>query len=348
MSNVEAAGTRQPAAAIFGCIGTTLTDEEEAFFAETDPLGFILFARNCRNPAQVAALVGALRQTVDRPDAPVLIDQEGGRVARLRPPNWYGAPPAAVFGALAESGPDAAAEAARLNARLIAADLAALGIDVDCAPVLDVPVAGAHDIIGDRAFCRSPEAVAMLGRAACEGFLDGGVLPVIKHVPGHGRARSDSHLDLPVVEASLDELRSADFLPFRALADMPLAMTAHVVYTALDPDRPATLSPRVIADVIRGEIGFSGVLISDDIGMGALGGPFDMRAAAALDAGCDVVLHCSGRLDEMREVAGGLRPLDSTPARRMAERGAVPPGFDRARAAERLSALLAQAPVSSP
>lgn len=328
------------AALVFGCAGPTLTDAERTFFCDVNPLGFILFARNCETPAQVSALVGNLRECVGRPDAPVLIDQEGGRVARLRPPHWRSAPPAAVFGAIARRDSAAAVEAVRLNARLLAAELMALGIDVDCTPVVDVPAIGSHDVIGDRAFCGDPETVAMLGRAACEGFLQGGVLPVIKHVPGHGRARADSHVALPVVDATLDDLRETDFVPFAALADMPLAMTAHVLYPAVDADRPATLSPRVIAEVIRGEMGFSGVLISDDIGMGALGGPFAERAAAALDAGCDVVLHCSGDLDEMRAVAEAGRPLSAGAAQVFAGRSGPQQGFDPAGGEAKLEKLI--------
>lgn len=340
MSNAE------PAAVVFGCAGATLSEAERAFFSATDPLGFILFARNCVDPAQVTALVRALRDSVGRDDAPVLIDQEGGRVARLRPPHWRAAPAAAVFGLLARTDPVAAADALRLNTRLIAAELSALGIDVDCLPVLDVPQAGAHDVIGDRAYGGGPEIVAMLGRAACEGLREGGVLPVIKHVPGHGRAAADSHAALPVVDASLDMLRQSDFMPFAALSDMPLAMTAHVVYSALDPARPATLSPTVIGDIIRGELGFTGVLLSDDIGMGALSGGFAERAEAALDAGCDLILHCSGDMPEMQAVATAIRPADAAVMARFADRPAVTGGFDRGRALERLAALLG--PVAGP
>ncbi len=334
MSNAE------PAAAIFGCAGLSLSAAERTFFAGTNPLGFILFARNCADPAQVSALVAELRDAVGRADAPVLIDQEGGRVARLRPPHWRAAPLAAVFGQLAKNDPVAAVDAVRLNSRLLAAELMALGIDVDCLPVLDVPQPGAHDVIGDRAYAALPETIAMLGRAACEGLRDGGVLPVVKHIPGHGRAVADSHAELPVVDAPLDELRRIDFLPFAALSDMPLAMTAHVVYTALDPDCPATLSPTVITEVIRGELGFSGVLMSDDLGMGALSGGFDERAAAVLDAGCDLVLHCSGDLDEMQAVSTALRPAAGRVIAGFEGRGGAS-GIDRAHALARLEALLA-------
>jgi len=291
---------------IFGLSGPSLGDEERRFFAECDPLGFILFARNCEEPDQVSALVDDLRETLGRDSAPILIDQEGGRVARLGPPHWRRAPPSAPFGALAERDLARAEKAVRLNAGIIAGELRALGIDVDCAPVLDVPAAGSHDIIGDRAFSADPDLVAKLGRASVEGFLDAGVIPVVKHVPGHGRAGVDSHRELPVVDTPLDELRRTDFLPFAALADAPWAMTAHVVFSAIDPDRPASVSAKLIESVIRGEIGFAGVLVSDDLGMEALSGDIAGRAVAALDAGCGVALHCNGALDEMRALAAAL------------------------------------------
>lgn len=307
-------------AAIFGCAGLTLSAEERALFTRADPLGFILFARNVATPDQVRKLVVDLRATVRRPDAPVLIDQEGGRVARLRPPHWRAAPTAATIGALANRDIDTACEAAWLNARLIGAELRELGITVDCAPVLDVPVPGAHDIIGDRAYSTDPGRVARIARAAALGFIDAGVLPVIKHIPGHGRARSDSHAELPVVEAPRDVLAATDFVPFRALADMPWAMTAHVLYTALDPDRPATTSPSVVRDVIRGDIGFSGLLLSDDLSMAALAGTLAARATAALAAGCDVVLHCNGDFAEMEEIAAVTPKMSSAAVARF-ERG---------------------------
>lgn len=292
-----------PAAVIFGCAGPRLADDERAFFRDADPFGFILFARNVVSPAQVRALTDDLRACVGRADTPVLIDQEGGRVARLKPPHWRVAPPAARFGALYADEPEAAVEAARLNARLIAAELAPLGIDVDCAPVLDVVVEGAHNVIGDRAFAGTPGIVAALGRAQAEGLLAGGVMPVVKHLPGHGRARADSHLELPVVEASRAELEASDFVPFRALADMPWAMTAHVLYRALSSNQPATMSETLVRDVIRGHIGFDGLLVTDDLSMGALEGAYAERARAALAAGCDVLLHCNGDAAQMREIA---------------------------------------------
>ncbi|MBM6596116.1 beta-N-acetylhexosaminidase [Microvirga pudoricolor] len=303
---------------IAGCSGLELTPQERAFFREALPWGFILFRRNIDNPAQVRALCDALRETVGRADAPILIDQEGGRVQRMGPPHWPKYPSGRTYGRLHAEDPVAQREIARLGARLIAHDLLSVGINVDCLPVLDVPVEGAHDVIGDRAYAREPDKVAVLGRAAAEGLLAGGVLPVIKHVPGHGRAGVDSHLSLPVVDASMDELESRDFKPFRILADMPLAMSAHVVYTALDPDNPATTSARVVQDVIRSRIGFDGLLMTDDLSMQALSGTFRDRAEAAIRAGCDMLLHCNGRLDEMAPVAEAAPELADS-ARRRAE-----------------------------
>ena len=267
-----------PGAVITGCAGQSLSEDERRLFADTDPFGFVLFARNIDTPDQVRALTGAMRAAVGRADAPVLIDQEGGRVARLRPPHWRHPPSAARFGEMARRDPDAAATAAELNGQLIAAELRALGITVDCVPVLDVPGPGMHVVIGDRAYAETADMVARLGRATCDGLLSGGVLPVIKHIPGHGRARADSHAELPVVDAPRAELEAVDFAPFRALADMPWGMTAHVVYGAIDPDRPATTSSSVIAEIIRGWIGFDGLLLSDDLCMAALSGTPGARA----------------------------------------------------------------------
>jgi beta-N-acetylhexosaminidase len=303
-------------AAIFGCSTTRLTAEETAFYRDARPWGFILFKRNVESPAQVRALVAALRETIGDADAPVLIDQEGGRVQRLGPPHWPRYPPGRAYGDLPAGDVLARREVTRLGARLIAHDLAALGINVDCAPVLDVPQPGAHDIIGDRAYALGADEVAALGRAAAEGLIAGGVLPVIKHIPGHGRSHADSHERLPVVEASLAELRAVDFHPFQVNSDLPMAMTAHVVYAAIDPGRPATTSRKVIGEIVRGEIGFDGVLMSDDLSMKALGGDFAGRARASLAAGCDVVLHCNGSMAEMTAVAKGARPLAGATLRR--------------------------------
>lgn len=305
-------------ALIVGCAGPVLAPDEIAFFRSARPWGFILFKRNCESPEQIRALTAALRAAAERPEAPVLIDQEGGRVQRLGPPHWPAYPTGRSFGRIHAGDAEAGLAAARLGARLMAADLSALGIDVDCLPVLDVPVAGAHDVIGDRAYGTTPEVVTALGRAAAAGLLAGGVLPVIKHVPGHGRAGVDSHHALPTVDAPRDKLEAVDFAPFRAAAELPLAMTAHVVYRAIDPVRPATTSPRVIAEVIRGSIGFDGCLMSDDVSMQALAGSIGERTAAALAAGCDLALHCNGRLDEMREAAAAAGPLEGVAAERAA------------------------------
>jgi beta-N-acetylhexosaminidase len=303
-------------AAVYGCEGFVLSSAERDFFREVRPFGFILFARNCQSREQIRALVASLRDTVGEANAPVFIDQEGGRVARLGPPQWRKRPAARRIGDLFESDPDQGRAAAYLVARLMAHDLSNLGINVNCAPVLDVPVPGAHDIIGDRAYATKPSPVIELGRSAIEGFLDGGVLPVVKHIPGHGRATADSHLELPRVTASADELSLHDFVAFRGLNHAPIAMTAHVVYEAFDPKRPATTSPRVIGRVVRGEIGFEGLLVSDDLSMAALQGPLADRAKAALFAGCDIVLHCNGKMEEMRDVASRTKPLAGDAERR--------------------------------
>jgi beta-N-acetylhexosaminidase len=300
-------------AAILGCAGQALTAEERAFYRDVQPWGFILFKRNVDAPDQVRRLTDDLRACVGRPDAPVLVDQEGGRVQRLGPPHWRRYPPGRAYGLLPE---EDGADMARLGARLMAHDLAAVGITVDCLPVLDVPQAGAHDVIGDRAYAATPDRVAELGRAACEGLIEGGVLPVIKHLPGHGRAGVDSHMNLPVVDAPLADLEAVDFAPFKALADMPMAMTSHVVYTAVDSLHPATTSRAVHDQVIRGAIGFDGLVMSDDLSMKALGGGFESRARKSLAAGCDIVLHCNGDMDEMKAVIAGTRPLAGPAARR--------------------------------
>lgn len=320
-----------------------MSGEERRFFAEADPFGFILFARNIESPDQVRGLTAALRDTVGR-DAPILIDQEGGRVRRLRPPRWREAPAMRPFGDLHGRNPEGAVQALRLNTLLMALELRGLGVDVDCAPVLDVPVAGAHDIIGDRAFSLAPQVVAALGRVVVDAFLEGGVYPVIKHIPGHGRAMADSHFDLPVVDASRAELEACDFVPFKALADAPFAMTAHIVYTALDAFRPATTSTAVVGEIIRGALGFDGLLMTDDLSMKALTGRFEDRAKASLEAGCDLLLHCNGDMAEMRAVMDGCRPLDAAAQARwqrvQAMRAAVPPELDVAEAEADLARLL--------
>lgn len=333
-----------PSAVLFGLAGPVLSDAERRFFRDCDPAGFILFQRNCDTPDQVKRLTGDLRDCLGRGDIPVLIDQEGGRVQRLKPPHWRQAPPARAFADLYQRDEEAAMEGAYLNARLIAAELADHGINVDCAPVLDILRPETHGIIGDRAYGETLESVAALGLMVANGLMAGGVRPVIKHVPGHGRATVDSHLELPVVSSSVVEMEQSDFGAFSALVDAPFAMTAHVVYTAIDHERPATISPVVIDRIIRKTIGYQGCLMSDDIGMKALGGSYADRTVACLDAGCDLVLHCSSEMAEMEEIAGAARPLTPTAARRLGRAMRAPmaqPGFDRAEALARLDALLA-------
>ena len=329
-------------AAIYGCSGHRLTEAERAFFVEARPGGFILFRRNSDSPDQVRALTAELRESVGDAGAPILIDQEGGRVQRMGPPHWPKYPPGEAY-LRAANNPLAAREVVRQGARLMAQDLRGVGINVDCLPVLDVPVPGAHDIIGDRAYARDPATVAQLGRAAVEGLLAGGVLPVIKHMPGHGRAFADSHHDLPVVHADLATLDGWDFAPFRALSDMPLAMTAHVVFDAIDPKRPATTSKKAVR-LMRGHLGFGGLIMTDDLSMKALSGSLRERAEASLKAGCDVVLHCNGDLDEMRQVAEGTGRLKGQAARRaaaaMARTVASPEPLEEREARDRFAALL--------
>lgn len=288
---------------VSGCADTSLSADEKAFFSSSNPWGLILFQRNCESPEQLKRLTGDFRNCVGRADAPVLIDQEGGRVQRLKPPRWRAYPRAAQLGALCARDREAGIRAAFNCARLMAEELNDAGINVDCAPVLDVPQPGAHDVIGDRAYSSDPAGVALLARAVADGLLAGGVLPVIKHIPGHGRAHADSHLELPVVEAALEELERTDFAPFARLNDLPLAMTAHIVYTELDADLPATQSHRVMNEIVRTKLAYDGLVLTDDLNMNALSGSLRERARAAFDAGCDVVLHCSGVLAEMEQVA---------------------------------------------
>ncbi len=301
---------------IFGCSGLSLTQEEREFYQEVQPWGFILFGRNVDTPEQVAKLVAELKSCVSHDDVPILIDQEGGRVRRLRPPLWQSYPAGEVFGQHYNEDKDRGLRFAWLQSRLMAADLIKLGINVDCLPVLDVPVRGSHDVIGDRAYGDEPVIVSDIGLSASQGLLSGGVLPVIKHIPGHGRAGVDSHKDLPVVTASIADLEKSDFEPFRRLNNMPLAMTAHVVYTAIDAENPATTSSKVINDIIRGYIGFDGLLMCDDLSMHALQGSFEERTTASFNAGCDVVLHCNGDLTEMRPIAASSPKLSGDSLRR--------------------------------
>lgn len=327
--------------AILSLAGLTLSDDERAFFREADPAGYVLFGRNVQDREQLRALTDGLRDLSGRADLPILIDQEGGPVARLKPPVWPAFPAAERFAALYERAPISAIEAARLNGLALAAMLAEVGVTVDCAPVLDLAHEGAHSVIGARSFGHEPMRVAALGRATLEGLAEGGVVGVVKHMPGHGRARCDSHVELPVVEADAD-LLEAEIAPFRALNHAPMAMTAHVLFTAWDSERPATVSPIVIGEVIRGLIGFDGLLMSDDIAMEALDGSLGVRAAAAIGAGCDVVLHCSGAIDDSAQVAGALGEITDHARERLERAMATrkPPAPDGDFAAKR-DALLA-------
>jgi len=327
-----------------GLAGEELAADERAFLREAEPWGLILFRRNVSSPAQVQRLVAEAREALGRGDAPVLVDQEGGRVQRLGPPHWPLYPPGAVYGRIYDQDPAAGLAAARLGGRLIAADLEPLGIDVDCLPLADVPVADADPIIGDRAYGREPGKVAAIAQAVADGLMEGGVLPVLKHLPGHGRATADSHERLPVVETGRDTLERSDFAAFRPLSRLPMGMTAHVVFSAIDPIAPATTSSTMVREVIRGSIGFQGLLMSDDISMKALTGSIAERSRAALAAGCDLMLHCNGRLDEMREVAGVAPMLAGEAEQRAAAalaRRQPPNRFDRAVGRATFEALVA-------
>jgi beta-N-acetylhexosaminidase len=333
---------------ITGLAGLTISANERAFCREAQPWGLILFKRNVNSPAQVQELVASFREVVGW-QAPVLIDQEGGRVQRLGPPHWPPYPPGARYGELYNREPAMGLAAARLAGHLIAADLSALGIDVDCLPLADVPVEGHDPVIGDRAYGTEPGKVAALAKAVAEGLQAGGVLPVLKHLPGHGRATADSHLRLPVVDTDRATLEATDFAAFRPLKDLPLGMTAHVVFSAIDPRAPATTSVTMVREVIRGFIGFQGVLMSDDISMGALSGTLAERCGAALAAGCDLVLHCNGDLAEMTQVAGATPMLSGEAARRadaaLARRGA-PEDFDVAAARKMFNDLVGTSPAA--
>ena len=331
---------------ITGVSGTELTADEREFIASERPWGFILFKRNIGTPAQVASLVGQLREVAGAVDAPVLIDQEGGRVQRLGPPHWPAYPPGAAFGRLYDIDPTLGLAAARLSARLIADDLLPLGVTVDCLPLADVPVAGADAVIGDRAYGTRPDDVAAIARAVTEGLEQGGILPVLKHIPGHGRATADTHFRLPVVDTPKIELEATDFAAFRPLADLPMAMTAHVVFSAFDPAHPATTSATMIERVIRGLIGFQGLLMSDDVSMNALAGSVAERTRAIFAAGCDMVLHCNGKLDEMRLVARDTPELSGKAlarATRALTARKAPLAFDRAAARAELDGLIERA-----
>lgn len=302
--------------AIFGLSGHSLTDDERAFFRDSDPAGYILFGRNIDNRQQLRRLTDELRDLDGRENLPILIDQEGGRVARMKSPEWPAFPSGAAFDALYERAPASAIEAARLNAMALASMLSEVGITVDCLPLLDVRQPGASDVIGDRALGSEPMRVAALGRAILSGLQDGGVVGIVKHIPGHGRALLDSHKELPVVTA-LDRDLQTDLAPFAALRDAAMAMTCHVVFTAWDPDRPATMSPVVIDSVIRQRIGFHGLLMSDDLDMEALSGDVPSRAAAAVAAGCDIALNCWGKMGDMIGIAGALDPIGTVSRARL-------------------------------
>ena len=295
-------------AMILGVHGKTVTPEERAFFADVNPWGFILFARNVESPDQLRALTLDLRECVGRENTPILMDQEGGRVQRLRPPHWGKYPPASTLGALYDLDPQKGLRAAWLHSRLMAFDLLSVGVNVNCLPVLDVPSLDGHDVIGDRAYGRTPEQVSKLGSEVCQGSIAGGVMPVIKHIPGHGRANCDSHMELPIVPTDLKTLAKTDFQPFIDLNHIAMAMTAHVIYSAIDDTAPATTSKVVMNEIIRGHLSYDGLIMCDDITMNALSGGLTKRTRAIFDAGCDIVLHCTGEIEEMKQVA------ESTPA----------------------------------
>jgi len=333
-------------AAIYGLEGLELTVEERAFFRDAEPAGFILFKRNCDTREQLLRLTDSLRDLTGRADLPILIDQEGGRVARMKAPEWPAFPAAERFADLYRAAPSSALEAARANARAIALMLRSAGINVNALPLLDVRQEGASDIIGDRALGSEPMQVAALGRVVLDGMASAGVVGIIKHIPGHGRALVDSHKELPVVTASVEELE-IDLEPFERLAWAPMGMTAHVVYAAWDPERPASMSPVVIGDIIRERIGFDGLLMSDDLGMEALQGDFGSRAAGVVAAGCDVALHCSGKMDEMTAVARSVPQMSDEGAARleraMASTMIEPEGPDFAESVATRDTLLALA-----
>ncbi len=339
-----------PLAAIFGCASTSLNAKEKAFFRDADPLGFILFSRNIQRPDQVRNLVEELRQCSGRGDAPILIDQEGGRVQRLGPPQWRDIPSPGVLASLHDKNNAAGLEAVRLNARLIAATLCDLTIDVNCLPCLDVPQSDSHEFLRGRTSGNSAEQSILLGQATCDGLLAGGIMPVIKHIPGHGRATSDSHHSLPRISASHEDLRAVDFAPFKALRLAGWAMTAHVIYESIDEERPASASSIVTQQVIREQIGFDGFLVSDDICMQALNGTMSERFNDCLDAGSDAVLHCNGNLAEMNQIATTGRLLDSRALKRYKRGQAMthtPQPFDRNEGLARLTELLEMIGVSS-
>jgi beta-N-acetylhexosaminidase len=337
---------------ISGCEGFAITEAERGFFRHMQPWGLILFARNCQSPEQLKELTGEFRSLVGRKDAPVLIDQEGGRVQRMSPATgpWRKYPAPALFGQLYDACPLHALRAARNVGRLMAKDLQGAGINVDCLPVLDMPQPGSHAIISDRAYSTRPDALLSLARAHVAGLAAGGVLPVAKHLPGHGRATVDSHQELPRVTASRPELEKSDLLPFAAFGDLPMGMTCHVVFDAFDRGNPATLSRRIIRDVLRKQIGFQGLLMTDDLSMKALGGNYAEKTRGAIEAGCDVVLHCNGHIDEMHEVAEAaplLQGKSLARAKAALRQLRKPLPFDEKAALRDLEAVMARAQLAA-
>lgn len=302
---------------IFSCEGTVLTAAEKAFFESEKPFGFILFARNIDTPDQVRTLISDLRACVGWSDAPVLVDQEGGRVQRLRAPHWFNAPSFGKIATLYERDNAAGRRAAEITTRLIAADLLSTGFSVNCSPCLDLGLPQTSAVIGDRSFGGDPDQVVALSQVVADTYMACGIMPVIKHIPGHGRGTVDSHLELPVVSASHQDLAASDFGPFKQMRHIPWGMTAHIVYEALDPEYPATQSKRMVEEIIRGEIGFDGLLLTDDLNMQALKGSLADRAQRAISAGVDIVLHCSGKLPEMKEVVGACPALTLDAVRRI-------------------------------
>ena len=294
---------------IAGCTGMELSEAEADFFRKEQPWGFIIFAHNIEDREQVSALTSQMRECVGRDDAPILIDEEGGRVQRLRPPHWLSNPPGQVLGKIYERDANDGKRAAWLLSRLIAHDLLEIGVNVDCLPILDVPVEGVSDAIGDRAYSRDVDIISEIGQSVVDGLMAGGVLPIVKHMPGHGRAICDSHFELPLVTETLEELIASDFKPFKALNKVAMAMTAHIVFEAIDSENPATTSTKMIDEIIRGTIGFDGLLMSDDVSMEALSGDYVERTKSSFAAGCDIVLHCNGKMDEMLQVASATPEL---------------------------------------
>ena len=333
-------------AAIYGFEGLELTASERAFFRDCDPAGFILFKRNCESREQLRRLTDSLRDLTGRPEVPILIDQEGGRVARMKPPEWPAFPAALRFAELYAIAPSSAIEAARANARAIGLMLRDVGVNVDALPLLDVRQEGASDIIGDRALGSAPMQVSALGRAVLDGLASAGVVGIVKHIPGHGRALVDSHHELPIVTASADALEE-DLEPFERLSSAPMGMMAHVVYTAWDPQHPASQSPTVIEQIVRQRIGFGGFLMSDDSNMNALTGTQAERASACVAAGCDVALPCNGVLADNMEIAGALGEISIDGAERLARAMATtmiePEGPDFAESIAKRDSLLALA-----